>query len=63
MSEGIMGMNTSCYCISLPLLHMLGGINEDYVEGFCSQKFKHRKATDIFNVNILEGILLIYEDA
>lgn len=55
MSEGIMGMNTFCYCINLSLLQMFHGINNGYGDGFCSWKFKHRKGTDMFNVKILEG--------
>lgn len=55
MSKGIMGMNT----FFLLLCKLAPDTNvqwhNDYIDEFCSCKFKHRKATDIFNVNILEG--------
>lgn len=56
MSEGITGTNTFFLLLYKPASAVkTSGINNDHTDGFCSWKFKHRKATDIFNVDILEG--------
>lgn len=50
-----MGMNTFFLLLYKPAPVTNVQWHNDYIDEFCSWKFKHRKATDIFNVNNLEG--------